>query len=572
MATSSTSWHSLLPTRKSKLSEEGCKIDESVCDEASFVNAFRKLCTEKKENSPVQFINPLVFSCKKIHPFVEAIAEPIPALSPSDLKGLVWGATYAVIKASTLKYLIWLSLICSKYGAKDRSKLRAVVDLLVELNNALIPIEVDGGLQPHNAALQQPLQVWFEVYTDAYPHVVAVIKEHGQGMRYPQLGSSDTRVLTFQIDTASKLIARSSLDEYIRERTRRFEECKEDYLQQTVEEKAKQEQRRQEEGRRWGQEPLVQERALADHRDLDIGFTWIKRIAGGHCSSVDKVQERTTKEYFACKTIYFSEASSKAEAVNLEKKAKEEVKIMKKLRHEHIASVLFHVQRKDSISILMTPIADKDLRQYLNDCISEGFPLTMVDPIFRWFGSLLQALDHAHLRKIRHRDIKPANILIEGGQPYLADFGLALDFTKQETSSTRSIDVQGTPVYYAPESSPGGDHGPPADVFALGCVFSEMLTVANKRTLQDFLNYRYSEEDSIYGHYAFHKKLPRVKSWINGFSKGDRNERLVFTIEGMIQDDIGKRMTARKALESLMSDTGLFINNDCLRVSTDSAD
>ena len=103
MTTSSTSWSSLLATKKSKLSEEGCKIDESICDEASFVSAFKKLCTEKKENFPVQFINPLVYSCKKIHPFVEAIAEQIRDLSPSDLKGLVWGATYAVIKASTLK-------------------------------------------------------------------------------------------------------------------------------------------------------------------------------------------------------------------------------------------------------------------------------------------------------------------------------------------------------------------------------------------------------------------------------------------------------------------------------------
>ena len=449
--------------------------------------------------------------------------------------------------------------------------------LLVELNNASIPIEVDDGIPSYNLALQLPLQVLFGVYTDSYIYAVSVIKEHGQGMRYPQLMSSDTQVLTSLIGTTSNLIARDSLDEYIRERNRKFQESKKEYQEQIDEEKAEQEHRRQEEGRRWGEDTLVHGRGSAVHHDhnanwFDEGFIRIKRIAGGHCSSVDKVQERSTKVYFACKTIYFNEASSKAERADLEKKAKEEVRIMKKLKHDHIACVLFHVQRKDSINIVMTPIADKDLRQYLNECISEKFPIAMVDPIFRWFGSLLQALDHAHLRKIRHRDIKPANILIEGGRPYLADFGLALDFTKQETSSTRSIDVQGTPVYYAPESSPGGDHGPPADVFALGCVFSEMFTVANKRTLKDFLNYRYTEEESIYGHYAFHKKLPRVKSWINGLSKGDRNERLGFTIQAMIQENIGNRMTARKALETLMSDTGLFISNDCLRVSTDSAD
>ena len=103
MTTSSASWLSLLDAKNSKLSEEGCKIDKSTRDEVSFVTAFEKLCTEKKENSPVHFIHPLVYSCKKIHPFIEAIAPQIPGLSASALKGFVWGATYSVIEASPLE-------------------------------------------------------------------------------------------------------------------------------------------------------------------------------------------------------------------------------------------------------------------------------------------------------------------------------------------------------------------------------------------------------------------------------------------------------------------------------------
>lgn len=50
------------------------------------------------------------------------------------------------------------------------------------------------------------------------------------------------------------------------------------------------------------------------------------------------------------------------------------------------------------------------------------------------FGAL-NGLEHLHIHKVLHRDIKPSNILLNGGIPLLADFGLARDLEINQSTS-----------------------------------------------------------------------------------------------------------------------------------------
>jgi serine/threonine-protein kinase len=77
-----------------------------------------------------------------------------------------------------------------------------------------------------------------------------------------------------------------------------------------------------------------------------------------------------------------------------------------------------------------------------------------------------------------HRDIKPGNILLQDGQPVVADFGIALAVGAAGGSRLTETGLSvGTPYYMSPEQATGDQAvGPASDTYALACVLYEMLT------------------------------------------------------------------------------------------------
>ncbi|KAI3462749.1 hypothetical protein Pfo_019412 [Paulownia fortunei] len=92
--------------------------------------------------------------------------------------------------------------------------------------------------------------------------------------------------------------------------------------------------------------------------------------------------------------------------------------------------------------------------------------------------ALLKGLHYIHKVGYVHCDIKIQNILLgPNGGVKIADFGLAKRAGGRKGDFS-GCELRGTPLYMSPEMVAGGEQGPPADIWALGCVVAEMLTGA----------------------------------------------------------------------------------------------
>jgi len=90
-------------------------------------------------------------------------------------------------------------------------------------------------------------------------------------------------------------------------------------------------------------------------------------------------------------------------------------------------------------------------------------------------GQVFEAVEFAHSQGIIHRDLKPENIILtKDGRAKVMDFGLARSEGHSRLTATGL--VVGTALYMAPEQALQGKAVPQSDLYALGCVFYELIT------------------------------------------------------------------------------------------------
>lgn len=98
---------------------------------------------------------------------------------------------------------------------------------------------------------------------------------------------------------------------------------------------------------------------------------------------------------------------------------------------------------------------------------------------------LLLTLDFMSRKNIVHRDLKPENILLQSKSPgvydvRIADFGFAIFVDKIVKAANPDDEIIcGTPGYIAPEALEGEGYTLKSDIFSIGSILYNILTLKN---------------------------------------------------------------------------------------------
>jgi serine/threonine protein kinase/tetratricopeptide (TPR) repeat protein len=160
-----------------------------------------------------------------------------------------------------------------------------------------------------------------------------------------------------------------------------------------------------------------------------------------------------------------------------------EARAIAALSHPNIVAV-HDVGREDGTFYLVTELLEgKTLRDAM-----QAVPMTWRRAV-EIGAEIADGLAAAHAKSIVHRDLKPENIfLTDGGRVKILDFGLAQTdpmLAQRDEGSipttkwfqTRPGTVIGTLGYMSPEQLRGEAVDPSADLFSLGCILFEMVTL-----------------------------------------------------------------------------------------------
>jgi serine/threonine-protein kinase len=149
-----------------------------------------------------------------------------------------------------------------------------------------------------------------------------------------------------------------------------------------------------------------------------------------------------------------------------------EIRVTANLQHPNILP-LFDSGEADGLLFYVMPLVEGES---LRDRLEREKQLP-VDEAVKIVTEVADALDHAHQKGVVHRDIKPANILLRGGRPLVADFGIALAVSAAGGGRLTETGLSlGTPHYMAPEQATADrEVSPASDVYSLACVVYEML-------------------------------------------------------------------------------------------------
>ena len=218
-----------------------------------------------------------------------------------------------------------------------------------------------------------------------------------------------------------------------------------------------------------------------------------KQIAVGGMGEIYLVYEAACARKVALKKI----RSDRLKYPTLQERFLREAKIAAQMTHPSIIPIYNIHAEGTEIYYTMPYVEGETLKQILRQSLQEesNGQIThsigsSIASLMRIFLNICQAIAHCHSRGVLHRDIKPENVIVgKFSETFILDWGLA-DFVENPTEDTQepfsSIEatdltrpgkIPGTLAYIAPERVFGQPASFASDIYALGVILYQVLTL-----------------------------------------------------------------------------------------------
>ena len=198
-------------------------------------------------------------------------------------------------------------------------------------------------------------------------------------------------------------------------------------------------------------------------------FQILSKLGEGAYSTVYKVKRLVDGNVYALKKVKLLNLSEKEKS-----NALNEVRILASIKSHFVISYkeAFFDEKDSTLGIVMEYADRGDLYQKIVEHKKSAMFFEESD-IWRIFIQLVKGLKALHELKILHRDLKSANVfLLSDGSAKLGDLNVS-KVARRGLGYTQT----GTPYYASPEVWKDQPYNNKSDIWSLGCVLYEMITL-----------------------------------------------------------------------------------------------
>ncbi|CCW67850.1 unnamed protein product [Phytomonas sp. Hart1] len=226
-------------------------------------------------------------------------------------------------------------------------------------------------------------------------------------------------------------------------------------------------------------------------------YSKIRNIGKGTMGACALALNNIDGHYYVIKQVDLRRMSKKERRQGLN-----EARLLSHLRHPNIIDYVdsFLAKKSDHLCIVMEYAEGGDLKSRIKSRCGNNFSENQV---LDWFIQLVLSLHYVHQLKILHRDVKTQNVFLTSEDIIkLGDFGIARTLNGTYDQAQTFV---GTPYYLSPELLLERPYDHRSDVWALGVVLYEMLTLKQpfsasdmKGLMQRILKVKYDPISTVY--------------------------------------------------------------------------